>query len=223
VNHTVALNSVQTTPSFLSCRLRHAHELLFSLNLALVLKLEGNQKPNRLFSFLDFGEVSLQFKINGYLHLHPHHAVGANTAFLILALGPALLIFLVLRVLSRATIIEHLFRSAAGIVSLTALPIAWLVVTYVLGVDSPIRVTTSLFYLELCAVVLCAVLYVTAKWPAPKWLSFLLTALHFAFWSGVVSGPYFWLAPFSVIFPAAGFFATVCWAAYIRCPEEATS
>src|SRR5258707_932820 len=59
--------------------IRYAHEFLFSLNVALVAKLEGNQEPNRLFSFFDSGEISLQSKINGFLHLHPHHAGGAKS------------------------------------------------------------------------------------------------------------------------------------------------
>ncbi len=197
--------------------IRYAHEFLFSLNVALVAKLEGNQEPNRLFSFFDSGEISLQSKINGFLHLHPHHAVGANTAFLILALGMALCIFLVLRIASRTRVTEQLVRTAAGIVSLLVLPIAWLSVTNLLGAASGLpNPSHPLLWLELLIVTVCAVLYLDARWPFPQWFGLLLLAVHFGFWNWIVSGgQYFWRDPFRLAFPLAGFAATVLWALYV--------
>ena len=203
-------NTTQRDPPSRVSRLRYAHELAFCLNVGLVVKSEGNQKPSRFFSLFDFGEASLQSKINGCLHLHPHDAVGENAAFLLYALGVALAIFLVLRVLLSSSFIAGVFRSTAGIVSLVLLPIAWLWVLFVLGLSLS-GWWRALLYLELLAAATIAVLYLYAKWPAPAWLSVTILGLHFGFWDSQVPGPNFWLAPFTLIFPLAGFLATLLW------------
>jgi hypothetical protein len=167
------------------CELSFEHRVLFSVNVALVLKLEGNQLPNRFLSFLDFGEAFLQTKVNGLFQLHPHHAVGANTAFIVLALGLATLMLLILTVLLRLPSFERLSRSTAGIISL----VAWLCVSKLLGIPEPLpNPPHVLLYLELIAASACAVLHLCAKWPTPNWLSLVLLAVHFGFWNWIVSG-----------------------------------
>lgn len=133
--------------------LRYAHEFLFSLNIALVAKLQGNQKPNRFFFWVDTGESSLQSKLNSHLHLHPHSPIGANLAFVVLALGMALCLFLLLRVLSSTVLVGRFLRSAAGIVSLLFLPVSWLCVTQLIPVLPPLpNPPHTLLVLELLAV-----------------------------------------------------------------------
>jgi hypothetical protein len=216
VNHPLSANSTQESLP-LSRQSRYAHAFLFSLNLALVFKLEGNQRPNRFFSFFENGEASLQIKVNALLHLHPHNAVGANTAFLILALALAALILLILTVLLRLPSFERLFRSTAGAISLIALPVAWLCVSQLLGVPAPLpNPPNVLLYAELIGAVATAILYLYAKWPAPAWLSVVLLGVHFGFWNWIVSGgPYFWRDPFRLVFPLVGLAATLLWAIYI--------
>jgi hypothetical protein len=207
------VGSVEKNVEVSGGRLRHAHEILFCLNLALVFKLEGNQSPNGFLSLLDFGEITLQSRINSYLHLHPHHAFGANTAFLLLVLVLASLMFVLLRVLLASSLIARVFNSVAGVISLVALAIGWLCVAGRIGVTPPLPNPPHwLLYLELVAVAGCAVLYFAGTWRIPVWLTIVLLALHFAYWGFIVSGgPYFWREPFRLVFPVAGFFATLFW------------
>jgi hypothetical protein len=209
--------------------LRRVHEFLFSLNLALVVMLEGNQKPNRVFSLLESTELPLQLRINGSLHLYPHDRVGANIAFLTLALGLTVLIFLLLRASSTTSFVTEFLRSIAGFVSLLALPISWLFVAHLLG---PPFMTSNpppaLLLLELAVVIVCAILYAYGRWPIPAWFTIALLALHYTLWGWIVSGgPYFWHDPFTLIFPIAGFCSSTIWVLYASSlsgssPDEVT-
>ena len=193
-------------------RLRFAHEILFCLNLALALKLEGNQKPNKFFSFFESGESLLAFRINTHLHLHPHHAFGADFAFLLLGLVLASLLFVLLQILLTSSFLKNLFRSTAGMISLIALPFAWVLASWVTIGPPVVNPPHWLLYLELATVASCGQLYFAGTWRLPQWLTITLLAVHFAFWSDVVSGgPYFWHDMFTLIFPLAGFLATLLW------------
>ena len=217
MNQVATVGPLQKNQAVCATQLRYAHDLLFSLNLSLVLKLEGNQAPNRFFSVLDFGETSLQSTINAYLHLHPHHSVGANIAFMLLALALTLFVFVVLQILRANRFMGRLFRSVSGIVSLVALPVSWLWATHLIGVARPLPNPSRTFlYLELITAALCASLYLYAKWPVPGWITIAILALHFGYWNYLVSaGPYFWRETFRLIFPLAGFLATLLWGIYI--------
>ncbi len=197
---------------------RYVHEFLFSLNIALVAKLEGNQKPNKLFSLLDSHEVTMQLKINAYLHLHPHHQVGANSAFFAIALSLALCIFLVLRISSSTYLSRQFLRTVAGFLSLLALPASWLYVAHLLGSFSLLpNPPYALLLLELLSVTVCAALYLYSKWPLPAWGTIALLLLHYSFWNWLVSGgPLFWRDPFRLIFPMAGFCSSLAWGYYVR-------
>jgi hypothetical protein len=114
VNIAATIYSVEKGLDTSDERLRYIHEILFCLNLALVLKLEGNQKPNKFFSFLEAGESLLKFKINASLHLHPHDAFGAHLAFLLLTVVLASLLFAVLQVLLTSSFLKNVFHSTGG-------------------------------------------------------------------------------------------------------------
>jgi hypothetical protein len=196
--------------------LRYAHEFLFSLNIAFLAKLQGNQKPNKLFSFLDSAEFRIQLKINAYLNLHPHSHVGGYTAFFALAFGLALCIFLLLRIFSNTSLAKEFLRCAAGFMSLLALPISWFYVTQVLGpVPFSLNLPRPWLISELILIIACAVLYLLAKWSLPMWSGVLLLALHFGFWGWLALGPFFWRYPFWVVFPMAGFCSSLVWGRYV--------
>ena len=203
-------------------RRRYIHQILFCLNLALVLKLEGNQKPNKFFSFFESGESPLKSKINASLQLHPHHSFGANLAFLLLALVITLLLFIVLRILLTSSFLKNVFQSTAGVISLIALPAGWLWVSRLIGIGEPFpNGPRWALYLELSAVAACAVLYFAGKWVLPSWLTVTLLAVHFGCWDFLLSGgPYFWRDPFRLIFPLAGFFATFSWGIHLSPPRR---
>ncbi|SRR5216683_2577431 len=195
--------------------LRYLHEFFFSLNIALVAKLEGNQKPNKFFSLLESGESSLRLRINTYLHMHPHSDIGGNTAFLALTLGLALCIFLLLRISSRTSLTKKLLQ-LAGLVSLFALPASWLYVTQFVGSTTPsANLLRGLLLPELLAATICGAVYMYGRWPLQVWGSVALLVLHFSYWDAVCFGPYFWRAPFQSLFAIAGLCSSLVWGLYI--------
>src|SRR5437867_799021 len=117
--------------------LNYFHEFLFALNIALIAKLQGSQKPNRLFFFLESGQMSLQQRINALFSLHSHSSLGGNTAFIIYALAWGLCLFLFLRIFSKTHVLQRFLTDLAGIFALLALPASWLYVTHLLR-QSPI-------------------------------------------------------------------------------------
>lgn len=187
--------------------LRIAHEFLFALNLGLVARWAMAQAGS-------YSELTLQLWINR--HLHPHSNVGGNIAFFVLALEVALSVFLLLRILSIFPWLKR-FLSMVGIVSLVALPSAWLYATRLRepfpGMPNAPR---TWLYLELLATILIATVYLLAKWPFPEWNSIALLILHFGLWAWLFPvGNYFWLAPFDLVFPLAGLCSSLAWGLYI--------
>lgn len=216
--------TTKTDPRASSGRLRYTYELLFALNLAFVAQLEGNQKPNRLFSFLEWGELGLRLKIAEYFHLHAHSDFASGTAFFAYSLGFALLIFLLLRASARAVATQKLLQ-VAGILSLVALPASWLLVAQRMGWWFTLF-SASLIYAgvaELVIAMLCAVAYLHAKWPLPLWGNAALVLAHFAFWQVVCFGPYFWRGPIQSIVTFSGLFSALAWGIYISQQRSITT
>jgi hypothetical protein len=193
----------------------YLRQIFFTLNLALIAKLWGNQRPNKVFSYLDFHEFAIQLKINSSLHLAPHNNVGANAAFLILTFGLSLCIFLLISFL--ATILPtKSFLKYSGIVSLTLLPISWLFVSRLLdGVSSFSVLSNGMLLLETLAIAFCGIAFWNGKWNLPAWASIILLAAHFGFWHVICFGLYFWRSPFQSIFATVGFCSSLLWAIYV--------
>src|SRR5437899_7345846 len=99
-------------------RLRLVHEALFSLNIGLAVRWAMAEA--------NYSALTLQFWINRHLRLHPHSSVGGDAAFLLLALGITLCVFLLLRAFSSTFFVRRLLHSIAGILSVAALPFVWL-------------------------------------------------------------------------------------------------
>jgi len=196
-------------------RFRIVHEALFSINYGLLIRWVMAQ-ANYVAS-----ELAIKAWINNLLHLHPHSAVGGNLAFLLLALGVALGIFLLLRVLSSTTLSSEFLRSVAGILSLIGLPAAWFYRAHLYRltviVSGPTRV---LLWLELLITTICVVLFLYGKWFFPGWASVVPLVFHFSLWGWLLLGtPYFWLAPFQSLFPLAGFCSALAWFLYAASPR----
>jgi hypothetical protein len=189
---------------------RYLHEFLFSLNIALVVRWKSAATS------LSPLEPNLQFRINGALHLQPNSHFGGYAAFFALVLVVALSIFTVLRLFSRTRLAEEVLGSIAGPVSLVALPVCWLYVTYLFplprGLPNPPRAG---LFIELAGATVCAVLYLWEKRPFLGWKEFALLLLHFCFWGWLfLGGFYFWRSPIKLIFPLAGFCSCLVWAKY---------
>lgn len=191
--------------------LHFLHDSLFSLNIALVVRLANAQTS--LFSL----EPNLQFRINGAFGLNPHSNVGGYSAFFLVAVSLALGILALLWVFSRARFVGEAILSVSGTVSLVALPVGWLYVTHISpvlpGLPNPPR---AALLLELAAVIVCSVLYLLARRSYPIWSAVLVLVLHFALWGWLLLGGWdFWLAPIKLVFPFVGFCSCLAWGGYV--------
>jgi len=185
------------------------YEIAFSLNLALVVKFVD---VNSSLSSLD---PALKLKFNALFGISLHSDVGGYLAFFTLASALGVAIFVVVRVVSYAPRGEESFMWGSGPVSLIAWPTSWLYITRafpaLVGVARPWLVT------ELTAAVCFTVFYVAKRRPILQWVGALLLAAHFGLWTRLVyGGPYFWRAPFSLVFPAVGYCACLAWGASAR-------
>jgi hypothetical protein len=194
-----------------SNRVRLTHEALFSLNVGLAVRwamAQANYSAN---------EIRIKEWVNSYLHLNPHSNVGDNTALFVLSLEIALCIFVVMRIFSLGSWVDRLLLGSSGILSLVALPIAWLYSSrrWWSYPDLP-HPPHALLLAELAAAVICATQHQYAKWPLPRWGSIALVTLHFAFWAWIfLGGPLFWREPFYSIFPLAGLCSSLAWGFYV--------
>lgn len=191
--------------------LRFVRDSLFSLNIALVIRLANAQTS------LTSLEANLQFRINGAFGLNPHSNVGGNSAFFLVAFGLALGIFALVWAFSRTRFVGEALCSVSGAVSLVALPVGWLYVTHVFpvlpGLPNPPR---AALLLELAAVIMCSVLYLRARWSYPTWSAILVLVLHFGLWGWLLLGGWdFWLAPIKLVFPFVSFCSCVAWGGYV--------
>lgn len=201
-----------TTQSTRHGYLCFSRDFFFSLNIALVAELLGNQRPNWFFSNSEYGESSLALRMNALLHLHSHSTVGANAAFFVFAFAWAICLFVLLRISSRAPLVQTSLSSIAGVVSLLMLPLSWLFISHSIGSDSVLSGPPwVLLFIELSIATVCAVMFMSTKWFPPRWVGIPLLVLHFAFWEAVCFGPYFWRAPFQSIFAIVGFCAALTW------------
>jgi hypothetical protein len=163
--------------------------------------------------------LRLKYRINRYLHQHPHSNVGGLIAALGLALALGLGIFLLLRLLSSTRLAKEFLYWLGGIVSLTAFPACWFYVVreppwpHVPNRAGPL--------LELGAAVFCALLYLYQKWRIPAWGGVGMLALHHAFWGWLFFGGPSLLDPRYVVFPFAGFCSSLAWSLYVRQQQQA--
>jgi hypothetical protein len=194
--------------------LRYVHEFFFSLNIALAVIWEESLGPF-------FLELRLQYRINNYLHLHPHSNVGADLATFGLAFALALCIFLFLRLFSWTPLAGPILRSIGGIASLVALPACWLYINYVSwhlrgialipGTHGP---ALSWPLLELGAALACLLLYFSGKWPVPKWGSAALMVMHWSFWGWHFFRRGMFFYP-GLVFPLTGLCSSLAWGLYV--------
>lgn len=202
-------------------RARCMSELALALNIAFVCKWLGNKVP--VPSFFDFrGESYLQAVINRLLHVHPHSSWGGDISFLVFTLLLAAVIFAAVRLFSFNQNLRKLFLPITGVVSLIALPVAWIYVAerYLRSSLFP-NPSHVLLSLEILAVAIGSILYLNSKWPFPTWFTIFLLLLHFGLWDWLSAGGlFFWLAPFSLLFPIAGLFSSLSWGYYVSCLPE---
>ena len=196
---------------------RIMHEFLFSMNIALILRWEHAQTST------SESALTLQSWINRVLYLHQHSNVGGYAAFYLLALVEAIAIFVILQGLSFAPSARRVFLLSAGIVSLLALPIAWLHFIHrypgLQGSAALPDLPRWWLFAELLATVAGAVFFLRRRPSLQGRLGVLSVTVHFVIWGWLfLGGPYFWLAPAKLVIPITGFCSCLVWAAYVRSP-----
>jgi len=192
--------------------LGYLRDFLISLNVALIAKWQdGNRPVNPLTGLLGFHELEIKSAGNAFFKVHPHSNVGGYIAFLAVVLPWALFIFVVLRLASFSRLMKSVLRPVGGFISLAAIPVAWLFLPPISRLGLPIP-PHGLLTLELLVVLVIASLFVWRNWIVPSWLTAGLLVLHFVLWGWLLmGGPYFWLDPFYLIFPAAGLTSCLVW------------
>lgn len=176
-----------------------------------------------------FLEMELKYRINNYLHLHPHSGVGGYMAAFALALGLGACIFLVLRLTAESSITTKSLYYVGGIVSIAAVPACWLYADYMTGYGLlPLAADVHplfLFwpFLELIVSVVFVLLYLFQKWPFSRAGSAILLVFHWVFWGWCLFGVYSWLWPPHLVFPTVGYCATHLWGSYVSSDREAMS
>jgi hypothetical protein len=186
-------------------------EFFLSLHVALLIRWE---KAQTSFSHLETG---LEYRINSAFHLHPHSSVGGYVAFFAVSLMIAMAMFVVLRLVSATVLLRKVVRLMIGLAALGALPACLLYIQHILPVPgSPSTLSTLWLLLELAGAITCSLFYMGGWWPAPAWTGILLLVLHFGLWGWLfLGGPYFWRAPFSLVFPLTGLCCSLAWGLYL--------
>jgi hypothetical protein len=157
-------------------------------------------------------ETFLQLRINGYLHIHPHSSVGGYGAFFIVAVGLAGCIFAALSVSSLNALLRRTILFLAGPISVSALPISWLYVSY--RFPNLFHVPPIWPLAETVVAILCSGFYLLRT--RPRWPWGALVIFHFGFWAWLfLGGIHFWLSPVKLVFPLVGLSAVLAWGSYI--------
>jgi len=225
-------------------RLRWAHECMFSLNLGWTIvwiervqgKILGGNVLSRYVSSLVRGAYQLVSPIGGYTILEQ----------LVWSFALAAVFFLLLRLLSRFTVVNAALRTIAGVVAIVGFPLAGTLVPFgFISAASRIDAYHRGLFLEVIIVVICAVLYYRRKPLFSMPLIVLVVLLHFGVWTWITSSyvnvPAFitdlrsseyyhpWrrtlgslslAMAFNFGFPILGFLASITWACYVRSFSE---
>ena len=188
-------------------------EALFSLNVAALAMLAAEMKPNRYLSVLLSGEANLKITLNHILAQHPHSNIGGNIAFLSMALIWAIPLFLLFQISVWETPSRWFFNYPAGVLSLIALPLVWLLgrVYFTTNPDELV-IHRYLIFLELLIALICGIAYAYGFFLTTGWITSGLLVLHFFFWCWVIFGSIrFWLDPFRLVFPLLSAIAAYAW------------
>jgi hypothetical protein len=198
-----------------------SHELLFSINLALLImvlhegSMGGHSWSWRLLHFYDsYRHPDVDFR-----YAFDRESQAYAMAFLLQWLLAAAT-FLSLRLLARFSLTKVVLRTFAGLVALAAYPLMCLCFG-----DGRIL----FLEVELAIAIVCLVLFAYQKWPVSAPLNAFLLVLHFAIWTWFPGFPefaccfLFWPArtwvhgnELRLVYPLLGFCSTLLWAAYFR-------
>jgi hypothetical protein len=175
-----------------------------------------------------------------------------RVAFVFLWIASAAVLFLLLRILARLSFVHFFLHSFAGVVAVAGFPLAYLCArlgrarvgefgAQFADVTGITVLCVSLLLLETAAVLLCAFLYSSGRWPRRTISAILVLVLHSGFWSFCAWGmrylslggvPLFWpgynltdltLRAPQMLYPWLGFLASLAWGLYAKLSPRTAS
>ncbi len=183
--------------------LRWFNELLFSLNLALLVISVASVR-------LKYPVLTMGGRVLDSVYAHSPSLTSSalrdaepnRQYFAALVVVFAAILLLIFRTTSRFAFTDSTLQLVPGIFGVVGLPIT-------LKLLQP---TPPLLLLEAAVAALGALLYLFGKWRLPWVIGILLMTLHFAFWSsGVWDHMWFWPA-----YPAVGLSSVLVWTLYVK-------
>ena len=189
--------------------IRHLWEALFSLHLAF-----AGMSMACIASIAVAAPFSrMECRINAFLHIRQTDFIRGYFATWVPSALAAVLIWVLLRTFARTRFIKEFLRSSAGAVTIFAPPAFW--VFFYEQSFWPVGWPSRGAPFELAIALACTLLFLSGKWKAPPWVSFLLLTVHYVFWyfagSSNPSYPNY-AGPFG---PTLGFCAAVVWGLYV--------
>jgi hypothetical protein len=217
------------TNSFVACKdhplsvrngaVRSLHEAVFSLNLA--------------FGFMAFflydmpaglerRAIKLDLFLNRLLHIRETDLLTLGWSFFLLGIVLALIVWMLLRLLSRTEIEHAVLRSTGGILAISAAPSWYIWATYhadtTVGSSWPILRHPESYEFVVVLVCMCLYLKGTLRLPRPVGVIFLIG--HSAFWLwayrfsflGMIQGG----GRYEAVTPVLGLLAAFAWAVYLQ-------
>ncbi len=193
--------------------LRLSNELLFSLNLALLIVDEQEARgASRFLYYLGYPIWRGLYPLLARAYGMPHLRLGRVFEFFALSILLAAVLFLSLRVMRNLTAIRVVLRVMPGLIAVAGIPMLWL--------DFPFGFSRWLL-LDIIVASLSVALYLFGKWQFNGMWSALILAVHFGLW-GWVSAVQVWplWSWWCVVYPVAGLSSTVVWAIYFKRSDE---
>jgi hypothetical protein len=135
--------------------------------------------------------------------------LGVALAFYLWSLALGLVVFVLLRLVSRIASITKAVRTTGGI----AVAAGPLVALWVAGQYRPADLYRGWWWLrfEGCAAIGCAVLYAYDRWVTPAWLTVVLLTLHAAIWTYAYSATFEYHGLQWLTAPIAAYFSCMAW------------
>lgn len=197
---------MQTVPG-ITKSLQWLHELLFSMNLAILTVWVNTVTARSSWA------VILKSTILSYRY--PNRPAGTDDyfevqeAFFLLVVALAMVLFLVFRISAGSAVTRALLRVLAGFVAVGGFPLAVLYIGQSYSGFS--RAMVSVLFLELLGASICVFLFEWGKWSVPTVFTVLFVAVHFGVWALATWGSYEFIPFYSLI----GFFASLAWGIYV--------
>lgn len=189
------------------------HEILFALNLALVIVDEAViQARSALLDYLAYPIWGGLYYILSRVYVKPHFHLGRRFEFFALWVFLAGVFIVLFRLLGKTPIERLLLRAAPGLVAACAIPAYWLQVE---GLGSA---TSRWLLAELLVVCFFTALYLSGAWRPDKVLSMLVISMHFGLWGFVTYIPS--RSWYCAIYPLLGLSSMLVWGSYLNQVQE---